>query len=122
MDPTELLPLPYLNYLVLLAVARGDAHGWELIRRIREITGGASNPSSGSLYLAMVRLGEAELIEELAPPVDEAEDGRGRKYYGLTPWGRRVLEAESARLAALVREAKRVGALEGGAGRGGGRK
>jgi DNA-binding PadR family transcriptional regulator len=110
-DPAELLPLPHLTYLVLLAVARGDAHGWEIIRRIREITAGETNPSSGSLYLAMVRLEERGLLEELGPPVGEVEDGRGRRYYGLTGFGRRVLEAESARLAELVREAHRLGAV-----------
>jgi len=106
----ELLPLPHLTYLVLLALARGPAHGWAVIKRIEGMTSGATQPSSGSLYLAMVRLDERGLLEEVAAPSDDL-DAR-RRYYGLTPFGRCVLEAESARLADLVREATRAGALQ----------
>jgi DNA-binding PadR family transcriptional regulator len=104
-----LLPLPHLTYLVLLALARGAAHGWAVIKRIEEITSGATQPSSGSLYLAMVRLEERGLLEEVAAPSDDV-DAR-RRYYGLTRFGRYVLEAESVRLSDLVREAARSGAM-----------
>jgi DNA-binding PadR family transcriptional regulator len=110
--PGRLLPLPHLTYLVLLALAQGQAHGWAVIRRIREITEGATNPSSGSLYLAMVRLAERGLLEEAEAPAAETDERR--RYYRLTAFGRRVLEAESARLASLVAAASRWGALGGG--------
>ena len=105
----ELLPLPHLTYLVLLALAREPGHGWAVIKRIEAITAGATQPSSGSLYLAMVRLEERGLLEEVAAPSDDL-DAR-RRYYVLTAFGRYVLEAESARLAGLVQEATRAGAL-----------
>jgi len=104
-----LLPLPHLTYLVLLALARGLAHGWAVIKRIEGITAGATQPSSGSLYLAMVRLEERGLLEEVEAPSDDL-DAR-RRYYGLTTFGRCVLEAESRRLSELVREAVSAGAL-----------
>jgi DNA-binding PadR family transcriptional regulator len=110
-DPHALLPLPHLTYLVLLALARGDAHGWAIIKRIDEITGGETSPSAGSLYLAMVRLEERGLLQEVASPASERDERR--RYYRLTAFGRRVLEAESARLSGLVREAKRQGVLGG---------
>jgi len=106
-DPQRLLPLPHLTYLVLLALARESAHGWAIIKRIREITGGATNPSTGSLYLAMIRLEERGLLEEVAAAATERDERR--RYYRLTAFGRRVLEAESTRLAGLVREASRLG-------------
>jgi DNA-binding PadR family transcriptional regulator len=112
-EARTLLPLPHLTYLVLLALAQGAAHGWAIIKRIREITAGESSPSSGSLYLAMVRLEERGLLEERPAPA-RGEDER-RRYYGLTEFGRRVLEAESARLAALVATASRWGVLDTGA-------
>ncbi len=96
---------------MLLALAAGAAHGWVLIKRIREITGGATNPSSGSLYLAMVRLEARGLLEATRAP---AEADERRRYYRLTKFGRQVLEAESTRLASLVDVAARWGALEGG--------
>lgn len=101
-SPDEFLPLPDLTFHVLLALAEEDRHGWAVIKTIQEITGGRSNPSSGSLYLAMVRLDERGLIQESAArPPSEADDRR-RKYYQLTSLGRRVLEAEVARLGGLV--------------------
>lgn len=124
-DPRSLLPLPHLTYLVLLALAQGAAHGWAIIKRIHEITGGGVKPSSGSLYLAMLRLEERGLLEETARPASETDERR--RYYRLTPFGRRVLEAESARLADLVKAAAARGvrtamASDGiGKGRGAGR-
>jgi DNA-binding PadR family transcriptional regulator len=99
-NPGDLLPLPYLAHLVLLALAEGDAHGWALIKRIRTLTEGRSNPSSGSLYLAIARLQASGLLEATAAP-DEESDTR-RRYYHLLPFGRRVLLAETSRLSGLV--------------------
>jgi len=102
-DPETFLPLPHLPFHVLLALAEKPRHGWAIIRTIREITSGRDNPSSGSLYLAMSRLVERGLIEE-APGAGVATDTSGRrKTYRLTELGREVLEAETARLATLVR-------------------
>lgn len=46
---------------------------------------------------------EADLIEESEERPDPALDDVRRRYYWLSPVGRRVLAAESARLEALVR-------------------
>jgi DNA-binding PadR family transcriptional regulator len=109
-DPESFLPLPHLPLHVLLALADGPMHGWAVIKRIDDITDGNTCPSTGSLYLAMGRMEERGLLEEVSAPSDET-DAR-RKYYALTPTGRRVLEAESRRLADLVavaREARILG-------------
>lgn len=114
-EPAELLPLPHMTYHVLLALAEGDAHGWEVIRRIRVLTEGTSDPSSGSLYLAMMRMEDQALLVEAKAPADANER---RRYYRLTPFGKRVLAAESERLAALVERARRLHAFsEAGKGR-----
>lgn len=108
MDPRidELLPLPHLSALVLLALAEGDAHGWVIIRRIRELEGTTRTPSSGSLYIAMLRLEEKGLLEETeAPEATEGDDAR-RRYYRLTAFGRQVLAAEMQRLSRLVERAR----------------
>lgn len=105
-DPQAFLPLPTLSYYVLLALGEGDAHGWAVIKRIRELTEGTANPSSGSLYLAMVRLEDDGLIARSATP--DGDDER-RRYYRLTALGRDVARAESRRLDRLVR---RAGALD----------
>jgi DNA-binding PadR family transcriptional regulator len=100
-SPEAFLPLPHLPFHVLLALAGEPRHGWSIIRSIREITSGRDNPSSGSLYLAMSRLAESGLIEEMAVQASGEAAGR-RKTYRLTTLGRAVLEAETARLATLV--------------------
>lgn len=97
-QPEDFLPLPHLPFNILLALAEEPRHGWAIIRRIEEISGGKEVPSSGSLYMAMGRLEERGLLED-AP--DQADDGR-RRTFRITPLGRRVLAAETERLALLV--------------------
>jgi DNA-binding PadR family transcriptional regulator len=99
-NPGDMLPLPYLAHMVLLALAEGEAHGWALIKRIQALTGERANPSSGSLYLAIARLQASGLLEAIPAP-DGDGDAR-RRYYRLLPFGRKVLLAETARLAGLV--------------------
>jgi len=56
-----------------------------------------------TLYGSIKRLIEAELIEESDErPAPELDDAR-RRYYRLTPLGKRVLDAECERLQELVR-------------------
>jgi DNA-binding PadR family transcriptional regulator len=107
-DPRTYLPLPDLALHVLLALAEGDLHGWGIIKRIGELTEGRTRPSSGSLYLSMVKLEERKLISDAPRRPDDADDPR-RRYYTLTGVGRRVLEAETARLARLVGHARGLG-------------
>lgn len=105
--PAGLLPLPHLPYHILLVLAEGEAHGWAIIKRIREIMRGHAPPSTGSLYLAMARLEEQGLLEEVAEPDGEESGDARRRYYGLTALGRTVLRAETLRLAELVALAQR---------------
>ncbi|HEU4631465.1 MAG TPA: PadR family transcriptional regulator [Gemmatimonadaceae bacterium] len=108
-DPQRFLPLPTLSYYVLLALGDGAAHGWAVIKRIRELTDQAANPSSGSLYLAMVRLQDDGLIADSPTP---AGDDARRRYYRLTPLGREVARAESQRLERLLRRARALDLLQ----------
>lgn len=99
-DPAEFLPLPHLVLHVMVALAEEPRHGWAVVRRIEELTGGVWSPSAGSLYLAMVRLEKQRLIEQAATPEDVTDTRR--RYYRVTQRGRRVLELELARLKRLV--------------------
>ena len=72
---------------------------------------------AGSLYRTIRRLQDEHLLEESARrPAADLDDER-RRYYRLTPFGRRVVAAEAARLRRLVRfaELSRVLAPEPGA-------
>jgi DNA-binding PadR family transcriptional regulator len=104
---TEHLPLANLPLHVLLALSEEERHGWAIIKRIEELTEGMQSPSSGSLYLAMTRMQERGLIDEV--PAPDAEADARRRYYALSPFGRQVLDAEIARLNGLVTVARASG-------------
>ena len=101
-DPASMLPLTHLTYHVLLALADSDRHGYGIIKEVLERTGGKMELETGTLYTALKRLRDDELIEPV--PGDERPDGEvgRRRTYRLTLFGRKVLEAESRRLADLV--------------------
>ncbi len=109
-DPRRYLPLTPQQFHILLALTDGDRHGYGLILDIAGRTGGAVRLGTGTLYTAVARLLALGLIAESPrrPARDDKDDER-RRYYRLTSLGRAVLEAETARLDALVRHAREKG-------------
>jgi DNA-binding PadR family transcriptional regulator len=65
----------------------------------------------GTLYGSIKRMLEQGLIEELRGRPAGAEGDERRRYYRLTRLGRRAAEAEAARLADVLRQAKAHGLL-----------
>jgi DNA-binding PadR family transcriptional regulator len=101
-DPQRFLPLSPHQFHILLALTDADRHGYGVIQDVEQRTGGALRLGTGTLYTAIARLVELGLIADSgrAPAVNER-----RRYYRLTPLGRSVLRAETARLEALLRHA-----------------
>jgi len=105
------LPLTHLLYVVLLSLAEEPNHPYELVKRIRERSGGRIDPGTGSFYSVLAQAERQGLIRERAP----APSPR-RRVYEIAPLGRRVLAAEAERLeaqlkatrAALVADKKRA--------------
>ena len=108
-DARSYLPLSPPQFHILLALADADRHGYGIIREVEERTGGALRLGTGTLYTAVARLGELRLIAESPRRRRADEDDERRIYYRLTPLGRLVLEAETTRLDALVKQARRKG-------------
>ena len=79
------------------------------IQDIAERTDGRIRLSPSTLYAVIKRLLESELIEELSERPDPAHDDERRRYYRLTPLGRRVAESEAARLTRLLADARASG-------------
>jgi DNA-binding PadR family transcriptional regulator len=98
----RLLPLPLAVFHMLLALAEGERHGYALKREIRQRTGGKLDLGSGALYGSISRMLEQGLIEESGDRPDPHLDDERRRYYRITPLGRRVARAEAARLRELV--------------------
>ena len=105
-DALSYLPLSPQQFQILLAVSDADRHGYGIILEIEERTGGAMRLGTGTLYTALAGLVDGALLVE--PRRRPAGDER-RKYYRLTALGRAVLEAETARLDTLVKQARRKG-------------
>jgi DNA-binding PadR family transcriptional regulator len=102
-DPQRLLPLKSHWFHIMLALAGGEQHGYGIMQDVRNRTAGKVRLWPATLYGSLKRLIEAELIEESDErPAPELDDAR-RRYYRLTAFGRRVLDAECDRLQELVR-------------------
>ena len=101
--PESFLPLTPVVFDILVTLATADQHGYAILIELRERTGDTVRP--GSLYRALNRLLEDSLIEQVESSARSGTDER-RRCYRLTTLGRRVAEAETARLETQVRSAR----------------
>jgi PadR family transcriptional regulator, regulatory protein PadR len=91
-DAADLLP-GTLDLLILKAVSLGKLHGYGVLLRLEQISGGALHIQQGALYPALYRLEEQGLIES---DWGVSENNRRAKFYQLTPPGRARLAEEVA--------------------------
>lgn len=105
-DPDSYLPLSNLSFHVLLALGDVEAaHGYAIGKEVLRRSAGRLDPTTGGLYQALRRLVEDGLIEQTRPDHADSPDAR-RKYFRLTPLGRRVAALEAQRLHGLVSVAR----------------
>ncbi len=88
----DLLP-GTLDLLVLKAVSLGKLHGYGVLLRIQQITGGALQVQQGALYPALYRLEQQALIDS---EWGTSDNNRRAKFYRLTPAGRARLGSGAA--------------------------
>ncbi|MFF1871416.1 PadR family transcriptional regulator [Streptomyces sp. CB03911] len=90
--------------LVLTALADAPRHGYAIVQEVLTITGGRTRMLTGTLYTALDRLLQQELVR-----IDHEEvvAGRLRRTFALTEQGRQTLADETERLRAGVAEAER---------------
>jgi PadR family transcriptional regulator PadR len=82
-----------LDMLILKAVSLGGLHGYGVLLRLQQLTGGRLQVQQGSLYPALYRLERKGLI---VSEWGESENNRKAKLYALTATGRKQLKAETA--------------------------
>ena len=113
MDVSAHLPLTEATYYILLSLALERRHGYAIMKDVRALSHERVVLSTGTLYGALKRLLDMEWILRVDDP-EANGNGRERKLYSLTRLGRDVLEAEVARLDALLDSARRqsVGSLD----------
>lgn len=88
----DLLP-GTLDLLILKAVSLGRLHGYGVLLRIQQISGGALAIQQGALYPALYRLERQGLIES---EWGTSDNNRRAKFYRLTAGGRARLGEETA--------------------------
>ncbi len=87
-------PMTEAAYYILLALLK-PGHGYGMMQRIRELSGGRLVMGPGTLYGVLSRMSKEGLI------ILTGEEGR-RKNYAITEAGKTALLAEYDRLKRLV--------------------
>jgi len=114
-ESQDLLPLREPTFFIMLSLAHTQKHGYAILKDVESLSDGKVRLSNGTLYGALTRLQDQDLIVRVSN--DEPEDGhlsddhhsndrRPRKDYRLTEAGLRVLNAEIGRLQNLVATAR----------------
>ena len=79
-----------LPALILEALESGPEHGYSIAQRIKERSRGVLDFKEGTLYPALHKLESEGRIDS----TEEVENGRVRRYYRITPTGRKALATE----------------------------
>lgn len=98
------IPLNPRDYLILFSLVREGRHGYGIVKDVETGSRGGVRLDPANLYRALKRMMGDGLVEETDGPSEESTERR--KYYRLTALGRRVVELEAARLAALTSAAR----------------
>ena len=106
LDVDRHLPLKPVAFQILLSLADGERHGYGITQDIAGRTAARMTLEPGNLYRSLRTMLDDGLIEESdRRPAPDLDDER-RRYYRITALGRRVAEAETVRLEALVAVAR----------------
>ena len=101
-----------LDLLILKAVSLGPQHGYGVLLRIEQISGGALAIEQGALYPALYRLEHQGLLDT---EWGVSDNNRKAKFYSLTATGRKRLRAETEGWERLVSVMTTALAAKGGA-------
>jgi transcriptional regulator len=91
-DSAELIP-GTLDLLILKAVSLGPQHGYGVLLRIEQISGGRLQIEQGALYPALYRLEHKGLLDT---EWGTSDNNRRAKFYRITAAGRKRLREETA--------------------------
>ncbi|HEY4950880.1 MAG TPA: PadR family transcriptional regulator [Candidatus Acidoferrales bacterium] len=95
-------PLSPAFFHILLSLGEGERHGYALKREIALRTNGKLKLGPGMLYGSINRMLELGLIEESDDRPEAHLDDERRRYYRITNYGRKVAQAEAARMRELA--------------------
>lgn len=113
MPKPKLNPLPAAAFQILMSLADDDLHGYEIMRRVEEQTGGRTRIGPGTLYSSIQTLLDAGFIAEVASRGERDVNDERRRYYRVTAAGRKAARDEAERLADMLRVARAKKILRG---------
>jgi DNA-binding PadR family transcriptional regulator len=88
---------------ILLALTEGPRHGYAIKQEAESRSNGVVRLGPGTLYEAIQRLLDAQLVRETSGETDPVNGQEAqRRYYQLTARGRRLLRQEIEQLGRLV--------------------
>ena len=102
-----------IEFEILLTLAHGERHGYAIIQDIEARSDGALSIETGTLYRALQRLVEEDLVRPTDPPRTLESDDERRRFYAITPDGRRAAAGEARRMASLVDAARMARLIPG---------
>jgi len=105
------LPLKPKILHILLSVADRPRHGYSIMQEVAERTDGQVRIWPAALYGLLRELEQLDLIVESDKRPAADQDDERRRYFALTPHGKRVLDAEVRRLEAIIHQARSSRAL-----------
>ena len=90
-------------FAVLLTLNDREYHGYEIMKEVKNRTGGTSILGPGSLYRVLSEMLQLGLIKRSdGDGVEQESSDDRRRYYGITEFGVRAAAAEVARMRSLV--------------------
>ncbi len=103
MDTSKpLSPLTPAVFYILLALAGGERHGYEIMKQVKQDSHDQVKMGTGTLYGSLKRMLADGQIEEAHDRPNPTPDDERRRYYRLTALGREAFAAELARYDRVV--------------------
>ncbi len=103
---SDFIPMRPVEFYILLGLAEGTLHGYGIIQSTLERSSGEVRLDPGTLYRAIVRLGDRGLLAEESRQAAADLDNKRRRYYAITALGKKVAAAEAQRMVGLVEDAR----------------
>ena len=94
--------------IILSLLLSGESYGYQILLRVRRVSGGTMNWSSAMLYPVLRRMEKEGLIRS---EWRVSEENRMRKYYRLTDLGRKEFEKEKARWTSIQSALRKLWAM-----------
>jgi len=106
-------PLTPAVFYILLALAGGDKHGYEVMKQVKQDSRGQVKMGTGTLYGSIKRMLAAHLIEGAGERPDPPVDDERRRYYRLTDLGKSAFLIELQRYDIVVSLARQRNLIPG---------